>query len=251
MMREAALRLADLQQYFKNSRRLSPPCSVFGRRLLQVVDRQHFGTELREKSKHRDSVHFNSAIFLRSDIFDRIAALVREPDKLAYSRLDWDDSALLLRVIEERYTTSHGTGSDPATIWHKYFCSQVRGVPTRECLTRRILPRPRDIVFFVKAAVSFAVNRKHERVEEKDILDGERQHSQYAMDSILVENGISVPQLESVMLQFLGCDPAPSEPSVPRIVSDAGIEADKVDPVIAHLVRLTFLGLEVEPGKFV
>ena len=72
-------------------------------------------------------------------------------------------------------------------MWRRYFCPQVKGIPTREYLTSRILKRPRDIVYFVKAVVSFAVNRKHDRVEEKNVIDGEKQYSQYALDSILVE----------------------------------------------------------------
>ena len=59
-------------------------------------------------------------------------------------------------------------------------------------------------MYFVKAVVSFAVNRKHDRVEEKDVFDGEKQYSQYALDSILAENGITVPQLESVLFEFVG-----------------------------------------------
>jgi hypothetical protein len=62
------------------------------------------------------------------------------------------------------------------------------------------------MVFFVKAAVSFAVNRKHDRVEERDIEDGEKQYSQYAWDSILAENGITIPQLEAVLIEFVGSD---------------------------------------------
>jgi hypothetical protein len=209
------------------------------------------GEELRHKGKGKASTKFNSAIFLRSDIFNRIKSLVREPDKMSYTRLSWDDPELLLRIIEERYTASHGSSSDPATMWRRYFCSEVRGIPTREYLTRRILPRPRDIVFFVKAAVSFAVNRKHDRVEEKDVLDGEKQYSQYALDSILVENGISIPQLEAVLLEFLGSTPIVTESCVRKLVSTSGICAEKVDPVIAHLVKLTFLGLEIGSGEFV
>lgn len=207
--------------------------------------------ELRQKSKGKLATNFNSAVFLRSDIFDRITSVAREPDKISYTRLRWDDSELLLRVIEERYTSSHGAASDPADMWHKYFCEQVKGMPTRDYLTRRILPRPRDIVFFVKAAVSFAVNRKHDRVEEKDILDGEKQYSQYAWDSILVENGITVPQLEAVLLEFVASASVVSESTARKLVSRSGIDAEKVDPVISHLVKLTFLGLEVSEGTFV
>jgi len=206
--------------------------------------------ELRQKTKSRSGVRFNSAIFLRSDIFDRVAAVIEEPDKLSYTRLSWEDPELLLRVIEERYSASHGTASDPATMWHRYFCPQVKGIPTREYLTTRILPRPRDIVFFVKAAVSFAVNRKHDRVEEKDILDGEKQYSQYALDSVLVENNITVPQLEAVILEFLGSQAIMAKSAVRQHVSNGGVEAEKVDAVITHLIRLTFLGLEVGERHF-
>jgi hypothetical protein len=206
--------------------------------------------DLRRKDGSKGSIRFNSAIFLRSDIFDRVTAAIEEPDKISYTRLSWDDPELLLRIIEERYTASHGSDSDPATMWHNYFCPQVRGVPTREYLTLRTMPRPRDIVFLVKSAVSFAVNRKHDRVEERDILDAEKQYSLYALDSILVENGITIPQMESVLLEFLGCDRVLDETNVRQVISRAGVEAEKVDSTISHLVKLTFLGIEVEVDRF-
>ncbi|MGZ5120963.1 MAG: methyltransferase, partial [Burkholderiales bacterium] len=48
----------------------------------------------------------NSAVFLRSDIFNRLVAVAREPDKLSFTRLKWDDPEFLLRVVEERYVAS-------------------------------------------------------------------------------------------------------------------------------------------------
>lgn len=209
------------------------------------------GEEFRRTTKQRRSVRFNSAVFLRSDIFNRVVGVAREPDKLSFTRLKWDDPELLLRVVEERFIVSHGAAKDAAEMWRRYFGTQVRGVPMREYLVSRILPRPRDIVFFVKAAVSFAVNRKHDRVEERDILDGEKQYSQYALDSILVENGISIPELEAVLLEFVASAAVINESDARKSVSHAGIHAEKVDSVIAHLVNLTFLGLEVSRCRFV
>jgi len=134
-------------------------------------------------------------------------------------------------------------------MWHKYFCSEVRGIPTRDYLVSRILPRPRDIVYIVKAAVSFAVNRKHDRVEQKDIVDGELQYSQYAWDSILVENSSIIPGLDRVLLEFVGGPSQLLESTVRQHISAAGTDAEKVDAVIAQLVGLTFLGVEVSRGK--
>lgn len=216
--------------------------------LLTAANR--VGDELNRGERGGPTTRFSSAIFLRSDIFERVLEAAREPDKLSFTRLDWEDPELLLRVIEERYVASHGDQSDPSTMWHKYFCPKVRSIPTREYLTSRILQRPRDILYLVKAAVSFAVNRKHDRVEERDILDGEKQYSLYALDSILVENGISIPQLESVLFEFLGSNSKLSEVRVKQLVSTISIPIEKVDHVVEHLVKLSFLGLEVSKDKF-
>ena len=216
--------------------------------LLTAAER--VGEELKHGERNRNMTRFSSAIFLRSDIFNRITESADEPDKISHTRLTWKDPELLLRVIEERYTASHGPASDPATMWRRYFCSDVRGVPTRDYLVSRILPRPRDIVYLVKAAVSNAVNRKHDRVEQKDILDAELQYSQYAWDSILVENNSVIAELDNVLLEFVGDNSVLDETTVRQRVSHAGIDAESVDHVIGQLVGLTFFGVEVAPGKF-
>ena len=112
--------------------------------LLTAMER--VSEELRQHHPGKHSTKYNSAIFLRSDIFNRIIEAADEPDKMSHTRLAWNDYELLLRVIEERYVAAHGASSDPAEMWRKYFCSQVRGLPTRDYLVSRILPRPRDIV---------------------------------------------------------------------------------------------------------
>lgn len=216
--------------------------------LLTAAER--VGEELRYGERSRNSTKYSSAIFLRSDIFNRITEAADEPDKISHTRLTWNDSELLLRVIEERYVASHGPNSDPANMWHKYFCPEVRGLPTRDYIISRILPRPRDVVYLVKAAVSFAVNRKHDRVEQKDVMDGEMQYSQYAWDSILVENSSVIPNLDRVLLEFVGGPAVLPESIIRQHISSAGVEAEKVDNVITQLVGLTFLGVEVSATRF-
>ena len=216
--------------------------------LLTATNR--VGEELNRGDRESLKTKFNSAIFLRSDIFEQLVLVAREPDKLSYTRIKWEDPELLLRIIEERYVASHGSDSDPSVMWRKYFCPQTRGIPTREYLTARILKRPRDIVYLAKAAVSFAVNRKHDRVEERDMLDGEKQYSQYALDSILVENGITIPQLEAVLFEFVGQSAVLTETDIRKLVSKTVAEIDKVNDVINHLVKLSFLGAEIAHRTF-
>jgi hypothetical protein len=207
--------------------------------------------EFARSDSRRQAVAVSVAIFIRSDIFSKIVDRAAEPDKLAYVRLKWEDSELLLRIIEARYEASHEPGTDPQTMWTTYFCPSVVGIPVKQYLAKTILPRPRDIVYLVKEAVSTAVNRNHSRVEEDDLLEAEKQYSHYAFDSILVENGISLPQLELLLYEFAGKRAHVTEDDIAKCVENAGLPHELQEPLIDHLIRLTFLGIEVDENKFV
>jgi hypothetical protein len=66
----------------------------------------------------------------------------------------------------------------------------------------------------------------------------------------LVENGITIPQLESGLFEFVGCRAISPEEEVRRIVSKADVPTEKVDEVVDHLVKLSFLGVEVSERIF-
>jgi hypothetical protein len=215
-----------------------------------LIATSRVGDQLGRGDKSREAVQFNSAIFLRSDIFEKVLGITLEPDKLSFTRLRWD-SEMLLRVIEERYIAAHGPESDPAVMWKRYFCSEVHGVPTREYLSTRILQRPRDIVFLVKAAVTEAVNKKRDRVETKDILEGEKEYSQYALDSILVENVSTVPNLEDLLFEFVGGPSRIDRATLQRHMIKVGMSPVEVSGMIEHLVRLSFFGLQIAGDEFV
>ena len=198
----------------------------------------------------RKAVNVTAAIFLRSDIFNRIIEVAREPDKIAVTRLMWDDPELLRQVIESRYLAAHPEAVNGAEIWEKYFCATVKGVPTRKYITSRTLPRPRDVVYFAKSAISRAVNRGHGLIEEGDIMLAEYEYSAFAMESIKVENGITLPQLEAVLYEFAGCPVVLPRNLIFKFISSAGIPENSHAKVLDHLVKLSFLGMEVGPEEF-
>src|SRR5262245_283808 len=116
----------------------------------------------------REGLNVSIAVFLRSDIFDKVMLVAREPDKIQYTRLTWIDDELLLRVIEERLLASHADNVKPDEMWKRYFCPLVKGIPVKQYILSHILPRPRDLLFFIKAAVTTAINRRHTMVQEAD-----------------------------------------------------------------------------------
>ena len=72
--------------------------------LLEIA--RQLPTELQKQDSRRKSIRLSLAISLRSDIFYRIRRVAREPDKMPYSLLRWDDTELLCSVIEERFISS-------------------------------------------------------------------------------------------------------------------------------------------------
>ena len=206
--------------------------------------------EFQRADRWRRRVELTLTVFLRSDIFHRVRDGAREPDKISYSRLVWDDPEVLLRVIEERFVTSRGGGSDPAELWKRFFCPTVGAVPARQYLVTRVLPRPRDLLYLCRAAVAQAVNRRHSRVEESDILQAEKAYSQYALDTIQVEDGVNLPELEGVLYEFVGVSEEVDEIQVRELLRRAGIEEHRHEVVTRHLCALSFLGAEVREGSF-
>lgn len=219
---------------------------LFG--LLGVSRRvsQDFG-----RSDHwRRPVNLSLIIFIRSDIFAQIIKYARERDKISYSRITWNDSEVLLRVLEERFLASSSNLTDPSEVWSRYFCISVKGIPTREYLTKCILRRPRDLIYLCKAAIAQAVNRRHTKVEEEDILEAQKRYSQYALDSLVVEDSIQVEALEALLYEFVGAAEVINRDYILQAMKACEIPENKFDKVIKLLCDLTFLGREVESSRF-
>jgi hypothetical protein len=127
--------------------------------------------------------------------------------------------------------------------WYGQKCLPAPGVPAHFLSVQREGSK-------ITNARYALVNRKRDRVEQKDILDAELQYSQYAWDSILVENNSVIQSLDRVLLEFVGETSILTESAVRKCVSSAGIELEQVDHVIGQLVGLTFLGVEVAANRF-
>jgi hypothetical protein len=87
-------------------------------------------------------------------------------------------------------------------------------------------------------------------VEERDVIDAEKQYSQFAIDSILVENGITIKELETIIYEFVGSPPILDESAIFDILVAATVPTEKIEAVMKHLCNLTFLGVEVDNDQF-
>jgi hypothetical protein len=214
--------------------------------LLSAVGRVE--RDFRREDAWRARVNVTLAVFLRADIFDVVRQHAREPDKITTLQVRWDDQELLARLIEDRYEAHRGEGGTGEDLWTEFFCPEVRGIPTREYLLWRSLPRPRDLVYLCNACVLTATNRRHGRIEAADVLLAEEDYSRFALDALRVEGSAS-EDFDDVLLEFAGADPTMPLSEVVSLLTGA-VDSMTAEEAFSRLLRANFLGIEVGDGVF-
>lgn len=211
---------------------------------------QAISNEFQKDLLRRPGINLSLLVFLRSDIFSHIMRVAREGDKIAAARMDWNDPLLLQRVIEERFISSLEETIEPEEIWQDFFDPTVKGKPTKEYIVSRIIPRPRDIIYLCTHALSHAINHKHSRIEEGDLLRAEKEYSEYAFNSLRTETEAQLSKIEELLYEFVGTNEIIAREQIERCLKKVEISEDKIDYVIELLSESTFLGLETYPNTF-
>lgn len=211
---------------------------------------QSLASQLQKGGLNRKGINLILIVYLRSDIFDYINHIARENDKLSSERMDWNDPELLKGLIEKRFIHSIGEQLSSEDIWNEYFIPTTNGLSTPEYILSRIIPRPRDIIFFCREALSQAINHKHIQIEEIDIIKAEKIYSDFAFKALLAETKTQLAEIEELLYEFVGCEEVLSKTDIEKFVKSAGISEDRVDYAIKLLCQTTFLGVETQPGHF-
>ena len=198
----------------------------------------------------RQPVKLSITIFLRSDVYAQARQFAKEKDKLPVRAIIWDDQETLRRVIEERFIHAGSLKHRGKEIWQNFFCPTIDGRPTSDAIVDAVLPKPRDLIYLIKSALALAVNRKHAKIEEDDILKAFRQYSRYALDVLLVENSVRIGKLEGMIYELAGEPRIMTRQTLRKAAQVAGVTATLED-IIEVLVEATFLGVEVAPDEFI
>jgi hypothetical protein len=205
--------------------------------------------EFEKAQRGGPSANVTLTIFLRTDIYDVLKTHAREPDKINPQLIQWRDEELLIRVLEDRYLANRSSKSSgaPDSLWTDVFCAEVNSLPTRDYVLWRALPRPRDIIFLGNAALTTAINRRHDKVHAQDFSHAESLYSRFAVEALLVESEPQGFELEEVLFEFAGLDSTVEDNELREAVS-GGNDAENL---INWLVRTSFLGIETRDGSFV
>jgi hypothetical protein len=102
---------------------------------------------------------------------------------------------------------------------------------------------------FVRESINTAINRKHAKVLEQDILDAERSYSADALVDISLEMKDVKPEYDNVPYAFIGARITLSRTEVEQKLLEANIYDTEVEPVIDLLLWFGVLGIFVSEDE--
>jgi Cdc6-like AAA superfamily ATPase len=218
--------------------------------LLSVVGR--ISRELKGKESNPNLFDFNLVVFIRSDIFKYVIRLAREPDKIEYTKLVWNDIEVFLRIINERILVLNEGVITPDVFWKELIVNSVNGQKIDEFIATNIIPRPRDIIFFFDTLKNIAISRGHSKIQEHDILKGYEEYSNWVFKSLIVENGITMDQMHNFLYNLLGENVIIQKERIMELMkaSDINLETVDIEYFLEKLVSLSLLGREIRKDVF-
>lgn len=198
-------------------------------------------------------IDFHLTVFLRSDIFRYILGRAREPDKIEYTNLlNLSDKEVLFRIIEQRFVELSSSELLTENLWKKYIVEMVDGVSVKDYIYEKLIPRPRDIIFFFKNAHENAVSRGHSIIEEEDLKLAYKNYSSWVFTSMMVENGITLDQLKEFLYQLVECPQVIDRDTLYLAMCETQLpeSEESLNRLIEHLSSLSILGKEVRENQF-
>jgi hypothetical protein len=127
-------------------------------------------------------------VFLRNDVFELMVSGTPDKGKASVIRIDWTDRVKLRQVIHQRLQASvTEQARNFNELWTRFFVPTVDGRETFEYFIDHCLMRPRFLIAIIEAAISNAIDRRHDRVEDEDCRSAVEQNSSKVLNDFSYE----------------------------------------------------------------
>jgi hypothetical protein len=212
--------------------------------LLALIDSagDTWRTCKRELNRLRIDTGISILIFLRNDVFQVVLGKAREPDKLQYELILWDNTDRLLEIVNQRILHSL-VGRDIYTLnWADILEFGFTPNDMKNFIMNNLIWRPRDFIFFFERAFFYARARSAKYLGLQDFKDAMTEYSEHAFRSLCGESQPYIPNMEDLILGFAESHPRLSLNDVQLKLKDAGIKKRDIRMTIDFLVQANFLG---------
>ncbi|HYJ63654.1 MAG TPA: hypothetical protein VEV62_07915, partial [Parafilimonas sp.] len=161
---------------------------------------------------------------------------------------------VLFRLLDRRleYLSTDKTIT-PDKFWNEYITEYVNEKPVKNFIMDCIVPRPRDLIFFINTSKNNAVGKGHSYISESDLEDAYVEYSNWVFQSLMVENGITINQLKEFLYHLVGTKSIVTYDEIRETMIKAGISTESKSEIqyfIDHLCTLSFIGREIRQDEF-
>lgn len=189
-------------------------------------------------------------IFLRSDIFEVILQVAKEPDKLQYELIYWNNINQLLEIVNKRISSSLSEYGIESLNWNEILEPGFTPENMKSYLDHNILRRPRDIIFFLQRCFYNAQARGMGYLAEQDFKNAIIEYSEYAFKSHCTESQPFIPSMENLLFEFAGGPSVLTLDSCVDRLRKAGVRKRDIRATINFLIRSNFLGFMIEDSIY-
>ena len=192
---------------------------------------------------------FSSVVFLRNDVYELLVQQTPDRGKSAHVSIDWTDRAKLRQLVFKRLQSN---GQKPILtfdkLWCIYFPAKVGDQDAFDYFVDHCLMRPRFLINIIENAVSHAINRGHEHVEEEDCKDAVRQHANY----LLSDFGYEIRDVSEigadVLYGFIGADAVLNKNDVFKCLHEAEIRESEMERTLWLMLWYGLIGVKTNRG---
>ena len=186
-------------------------------------------------------------VFVRSDIFASMLDMDQEPDRLPHDNLQWEEMDSLLDLVARRIDASV---PEKRLYWADILDEELTFEALKMFVSRSILYRPRDMIFFF-SRVLFHANRRRARVIGiRDLRQAVRDYSEYVLKSLTAEWCPQIPDLEEFLVSLLGGSSILRHGEMEQYLSRSNVAATDIEDAIRFLIDCQFLGISIDEFNY-
>ena len=198
-----------------------------------------------EREFRGKSIKYYSIIFVRDDVYALLAQTSADYGKEMQASLDWSDRELLGDVLKRRiaFSATGGATTQDTDAVMQVCVSHYCGEPWLDFMVGRSLMRPRNLLKLFRAALSYAINLGHARIEPGDITRGLRTYAQDLVIEVDRELGDVFPKARKFVYEFSEESTEFLHDDLSTLIQCAGLTEPDAERVISFLLYYGVLGV--------
>lgn len=193
----------------------------------------------------RKDIGVYTVVFLRNDVYELLVDESPDRGKEARVSLDWTDAERLKEILRRRiiHTGLFDEKVDFEEVWSRICVSHIDGNESSEYLISCSLMRPRNLLRLVGYSRSQAINLRHNKIEQEDVIKACKEYSRDIGNEIGLEIRDVFPEATDLLYQFMGCDPILTLSNLRSILAKSNIPITSYSRMFETLLWFSFLGV--------